>query len=136
MRIRFQADADLNQAIVAAVLRRLPEADFRTATDAKLGGLHDLEVLAIAARDGRLLVTSDRQTMPGFFEDEVARRPLAAGRPATATLQPSATSWAGQHPAAGRSQPQRLEMAFRAEKRPLGAHRGISYAVLGASGQT
>ena len=50
MRIRFQADADLNQTIVAAVLRRLPEADFRTATDAKLGGLHDLEVLAIAAR--------------------------------------------------------------------------------------
>lgn len=29
MRIRLQADADLNQIIVAAVLRRLPEADFR-----------------------------------------------------------------------------------------------------------
>lgn len=54
MRIRFQADADLNQAIVAAVLRRLPEADFWTATDARLAGLHALEVLAIAARDGRL----------------------------------------------------------------------------------
>jgi FixJ family two-component response regulator len=38
----------------------------RAATDARLAGLHDLEVLAIAARDGRLLVTSDRQTMPGF----------------------------------------------------------------------
>ena len=50
MRIRFQADADLNQAIVAAVLRHLPEVDFRTAPGAKLGGLHDLEMLAIAAR--------------------------------------------------------------------------------------
>ncbi len=73
MRIRFQADADLNQAIVAAVLRRLPEADFRTATDARLAGLHDLEVLAIAARDGRLLVTSDRQTMPGFFGEFITK---------------------------------------------------------------
>ena len=52
---------------MAAVLRRLSEADFRTATDARLAGLHDLEVLAIAAREGRLLVTSDRQTMPKFF---------------------------------------------------------------------
>jgi Domain of unknown function (DUF5615) len=68
MRIRFQADADLNQIIVAAVLRRLPEADFRTATDGGLEGLHDLEVLALAARDGRLLVTSDRQTCRGTSE--------------------------------------------------------------------
>jgi len=73
MRIRFQADADLNQTIVAAVLRRLPEADFRSATDARLAGLHDLEVLAIAARDGRLLVTSDRQTMPRFFGEFITR---------------------------------------------------------------
>ena len=73
MRIRFQADADLNQTIVAAVLRRLPEADFRTATDARLAGLHDLEVLAAAARDGRLLVTSDRQTMPGFFAEFITK---------------------------------------------------------------
>lgn len=73
MRIRFQADADLNQTIVAAVVRRLPEADFRTASDARLAGLHDLEVLAITARDGRLLVTSDRQTMPGFFGEFITK---------------------------------------------------------------
>jgi len=73
MRIRFQADADLNQTILAAVLRRLPEADFRTATDGGLAGLHDLEVLALAARDGRLLVTSDRQTMPRHFGEFITR---------------------------------------------------------------
>ena len=38
MRIRFQADADLNQSIVAAMLRRLPEADFRSAAHAGLAG--------------------------------------------------------------------------------------------------
>jgi Domain of unknown function (DUF5615) len=57
MRILFQAD----------VLRLLPEADFRSASDAGLAGLHDLEVLAAAARDGRVLVTHDKHTMPGHF---------------------------------------------------------------------
>jgi len=32
MKVRFQADADLNQIIVAASLRRAPEVDFRTAS--------------------------------------------------------------------------------------------------------
>ena len=57
MPIRFQADADLNQIIVSAVLRRVPAIDFRTATTAGLAGLKDHEVLALAARDGRILVT-------------------------------------------------------------------------------
>jgi hypothetical protein len=73
MRIRFQADADLNQIIVAAVLRRLPEADFRSATDARLAGLHDLEVLALAARDGRLLVTHDKNTMPAHLGEFISK---------------------------------------------------------------
>ncbi len=73
MRIRFQADADLNQIILAAVLRRLPEAGFRSATDAGLAGLHDLEVLALAARDGRLLVTHDKNTMPTHFGEFIRK---------------------------------------------------------------
>ncbi len=73
MRIRFQADADLNQIIVAAVLRHLPEADFRSATEAGLTGLHDLEVLARAARDGRLLVTHDKNTMPTHFGEFITK---------------------------------------------------------------
>ena len=32
MLIRFQADADLNQVIVSAVVRRVPAIDFKTAT--------------------------------------------------------------------------------------------------------
>ncbi|MEW6127608.1 MAG: hypothetical protein AB1757_11280 [Acidobacteriota bacterium] len=43
MKIRFQADADLKYAIVAAVLRREPTIDFQTATDAHLEGVTDLE---------------------------------------------------------------------------------------------
>ncbi len=67
MPIRFQADADLNQIIVSAVLRRVPAIDFRTATAAGLAGLDDPEVLARAAGDGRILVTHDQTTMPRHF---------------------------------------------------------------------
>src|SRR5262249_160421 len=64
MKVRFQADADLNQVIVAATLRRAAEVDFRTASVAGLAHLGDLDVLALAARDGRVLVTHDSKTMP------------------------------------------------------------------------
>lgn len=67
MKVRFQADADLNQIIVKATLRREPTIDFQTAQAAKLSGLEDEEVLTIAARGDRLLVTHDRKTIPHHF---------------------------------------------------------------------
>ena len=67
MKIRFQADADLNEDIVAGVLRREPGVDFRTASEAGLRELSDIEVLAIAARDNRILISHDRRSMPNHF---------------------------------------------------------------------
>jgi hypothetical protein len=67
VKLRFQADADLNEDIVKGVLRREPRIDFRTATSAGLRGLSDLEVLALAAEEGRILVSHDRKTMPRTF---------------------------------------------------------------------
>ena len=37
--IQFQADADLNQAIVTGVIRRQPNINFQTATEANFEGL-------------------------------------------------------------------------------------------------
>lgn len=65
--IRLQADADLKQAIVTGALRRQPKLDFRSANEAELEGVKDHDVLAIAARGGRVLVTHDRKTMPTEF---------------------------------------------------------------------
>ncbi len=67
MKICYQADADLNQVIVTGVLRREPTVDFQTATAASLEGVKDSEVLAIAARQKRILVSHDRRTMPSEF---------------------------------------------------------------------
>jgi hypothetical protein len=67
MRVRFQADADLNQIILVATVRQEPSIDFQTAPAAGLASLSDREVLAVAARAGRVLVTHDQRTMPRHF---------------------------------------------------------------------
>lgn len=69
MKIRFQADADLNQLILFATVRREPAIDFQTALAAGLANLSDTEVLAMAAREGRVLVTHDQRTMPRRFAE-------------------------------------------------------------------
>ena len=69
MKIRFQADADLNQIILQAVIRREPAIDFLTAAAANLVGRKDPEVLAVAAQEGRVLVSHDQKTMPKHFAE-------------------------------------------------------------------
>jgi len=68
---RLLADADLNGAIVAGVMRRSGDIDFRRAEHVPLEGLQDDAVLAIAAADGRVLVSHDVSTMPGHFREYV-----------------------------------------------------------------
>jgi hypothetical protein len=72
MKVRFQADADLNQIILLATVRREPAIDFQAAVAAGLAGLSDRQVLAMTARAGRVLVTHDRRTMPRNFAEFIA----------------------------------------------------------------
>lgn len=69
MKVRFQADADLNQIILLAAVRREPAIDFQTAGAAGLAHRRDREVLTIAARERRVLVTHDQKTMPRHFAE-------------------------------------------------------------------
>jgi hypothetical protein len=77
MKIRFQADADLNQAIVTGILRREPIVDFQTANLSNLSGLSDLEVLDFVAQEGRVLVSHDQRTMPRYFAEFVVTQTSA-----------------------------------------------------------
>lgn len=70
-RVRFQADADLKQAIVTGVIRRCPNLDFQSVNEVGLEGVQDQSVLSIAAQDKRILVTHDRKTMPIEFGEFV-----------------------------------------------------------------
>ena len=74
MKVRFQADADLNEDIVAGVVRREPGADFQTAEEAGLRGLPDPQVLALSAQENQILVTHDRRTMPRYFGDFIVNQ--------------------------------------------------------------
>ena len=73
MKPTFQADADLNEDIVSAVLRREPSIDFQTANAAKLRDYPDPKVLAVAASEGRILVSHDRKTMPRHFGEFILK---------------------------------------------------------------
>jgi hypothetical protein len=75
VRIRFQADADLSEDIVTGVRRREPGVDFRTATEGGLRGLDDEQVLSLAAKDRRILVSHDPKTMPRHFAEFVQSNP-------------------------------------------------------------
>jgi predicted nuclease of predicted toxin-antitoxin system len=83
MRVRFQADADLDGRIVRGLRRVAPEIDIRTAKDAGLVGFADPEVLQIAADAGRTLVSQDRRTMPVHF----ARYAFASPSPGVVLLR-------------------------------------------------
>lgn len=67
MKPRFLADADFNQKIVFGLRRREPTIDFQTARQGNVLGRPDPEVLSIAARENRILVSHDRATMPAHF---------------------------------------------------------------------
>jgi len=69
MKARFQADADFSHRIVSAVRRREPAIDFQSANVLNLRGLDDPEVLALAAQEGRVLVSHDLTTMPDHFRE-------------------------------------------------------------------
>jgi len=66
--------------------------DFKSAASAKLRGKTDLEVLNLAAREGRILVTQDIRTMPRHFADF-----LEGGSHSGSHLNPANHSGRGRH---------------------------------------
>jgi hypothetical protein len=74
--LRLASDADVHGDILRGLRRRLPDLDLMRTQDAMREGASDLEVLAWAAAQNRVLITNDRNTMVGF-----ARQRAAADQP-------------------------------------------------------
>jgi hypothetical protein len=72
LKIRFQADANIDPAVRRGVVRREPTIDFQTAAAVYPDGTPDDEVLRIAAEAGRILVTADLRTMSRYFQSFIA----------------------------------------------------------------
>ncbi len=69
MKIRFQADNDLDQRIVVATKRLDSKIDFQTAPTLGLHSLLDPQVLSLCLEEGRVLVSHDRRTLPDHFRE-------------------------------------------------------------------
>lgn len=70
MKITYQADNDLDQRIIDALSRLIPDSPFKTAPEAGFHtGTSDADVLRIAAEDGRILVSHDLKTLPQHFAE-------------------------------------------------------------------
>jgi hypothetical protein len=69
VKIGFQADHDLRKAIVRGTIRRNHQIDFRSAPTP------NSDLLALAARDRRILVSHDFQTMPVLFRRFTESKP-------------------------------------------------------------
>jgi Domain of unknown function (DUF5615) len=66
VKVKFQADNDLDRTIVRGLLRRLPGADFQSEP---LTAVEDFAVLQLAAQAGRIVVSHDVKTMPPAFAE-------------------------------------------------------------------
>lgn len=74
--IRLLADHDFNERLLRGLKRREPMIDVVRVRDIGLATAPDSAILEWAAEDGRVVLTHDRQTMPGF-----AHARIAAGEP-------------------------------------------------------
>jgi len=71
MPMRYLADENFHAGIVRGVRRRVPEIDIVFARDVGLDGRDDTVLLNWAAREDRVILTHDVNTMVGLAMDRV-----------------------------------------------------------------
>jgi len=69
--LRFLADENFDNRILAGLRRRLPALDIVRVQDVGLIGAEDPEVLAWAAQEDRILLTHDVATVPDFAYERI-----------------------------------------------------------------
>ena len=84
--LRLAADENFNGHIVRGLLRRNPHLDIVRIQDTELSSAEDPAVLAWAAREGRVLVTHDVNTITRFVYERIR-----AGQPMPGVFEVSAS---------------------------------------------
>jgi hypothetical protein len=69
--MRFLADENFDNDILAALRQRVPDLDIIRAQDTEIYGKTDRELLAFAARERRVLLTRDKRTIPRYAYERV-----------------------------------------------------------------
>jgi hypothetical protein len=76
---RLVSDQNFHEGIVTGLLRQHPEFDLVRLRDEGMMRANDPEVLAWAAENQRIVLTHDRQTMPGHAFERIAQGLLMPG---------------------------------------------------------
>lgn len=77
--LRLLADENLNHDLIRGVLRRMPSLDLVRVQDVGLREVDDPSVLEWAARERRVVLTHDVNTMPAFAFDRLRRNQSMPG---------------------------------------------------------
>ena len=79
MMLRFLADENFNRHLLNELFRKAPRLDVEIAQNVGLGGCDDAAVLAWASERGRIVLTHDVNTMPGFAVERLSRNQRMPG---------------------------------------------------------
>ncbi|MCA9970898.1 MAG: DUF5615 family PIN-like protein [Anaerolineales bacterium] len=77
--MKFAADENFDNRILRGLKRRIFDLDVVRVQDLAIAGAEDPIVLAWAAENGRILLTHDQRTIPGFAFDRISRGETMAG---------------------------------------------------------
>jgi hypothetical protein len=77
--MKFLADENFEGAIFRGLLHRKPDIDLIRVQDVGLYKADDPTILEWANEEGRLLLTHDRRTMPGYAYERMAEGKSIAG---------------------------------------------------------
>jgi len=69
--LRLVSDENIHGDLVRGLRRKCPDVDIVRVQEVGLQGADDPVILEWAARDGRILITRDRNSMVGFAYDRV-----------------------------------------------------------------
>ena len=77
--LRLLADENLNHDLMRGVLRRMPSLDLVRVHDVGLREVDDPSLLEWAARERRIILTHDVNTMPAFAFDRIRKNQAMPG---------------------------------------------------------
>ena len=79
MTVRFLADEDVRAEIIHGLRSREPAIDVLDVKTAGLRGMQDVELLELAAQQGRVVISHDRETMTRYLRERLASGRFTAG---------------------------------------------------------
>jgi len=77
--VRFLADEDIDVAIIKGLRSREPAVDILDVKTAGLRGTKDPALLELAAQQGRITISHDRETMTRYFRQRIDSGQSTAG---------------------------------------------------------